>query len=130
MTRKAEDEGERGCSTWLVVSLIAGLVVGLTVPINDTASTPGNVPEHCKPDKIEHTCEQSLTMFGLGIFCVLGHQFLPTNIFELQVKAHERTVELLSVDEYCGLFCVYVIQLFLLLFQSCNQNFAWQTMVQ
>ena len=42
MTRKERDEGERGCSAWLVVSLIAGLVVGLVVPINDTAST-GNV---------------------------------------------------------------------------------------
>ena len=38
MGRKDEDEGERGCSAWLVVSLVAGLVVGLAVPINDTSS--------------------------------------------------------------------------------------------
>ena len=76
MTRKERDEGERGCSAWLVVSLIAGLVVGLVVPINDTAST-GNVPEHCKPDKIEHTASRASLCLGWVSFVCWGISFYP-----------------------------------------------------
>ena len=86
MTRKAEDEGERGCSTWLVVSLIAGLVVGLTVPINDSASTPGNIPEHCKPDKIEHTASRASQCLGWVSFVCWGISFYPQIFLNFRLK--------------------------------------------
>ena len=97
---------------WLVVS-DPGLVIGLAVP-DDSASTGNILALQARQNR---NMRKSLTMFGLGIFCVLGHQFLPTNIFELQVKAR-KDCRTSIVDEYCGLFCVYVIQLFLLLFSS------------
>ncbi len=97
-----QDDSEKGISKWLVGSLLLGVVVGLFVP-SDQNQAIKNLPQHCKPNKIEHVSGRFSLCLGWVSFVCWGISFYPQLFLNYKLK-HTKglspTYQILNIAGY------------------------------